>query len=397
METTASPILELGAVFLTAAIFGYVARRLGLPAVIGYLIVGVVAFQLLPEGMKPDREQVQLLADVGVVLLLFEVGIELDLGRLRREHRALLFAAPLQVVITTVLVGVAVILLGQDPIVAMIIGLCVALASSVVIVNITRSVMRRTNRATETALLGWSLLQDLTGVVLAAGLLAFFGAESRPPVEVMLGLLAFGGLTIVAARVFPHVLGHLHRYPDLFLLVAIAIGLLGAGIGSVVFYIPLALAAFVAGLAVTDSPMALEARHRLLPFRDVFAVLFFVGVGSLLDLGVLASGLDWVGIFIVLIVVAKVAPTYILASWAGLERPGQVSVGLGQVGEFSFVLISLVYAADALSPEIYTAFLAVIALSIGFAAVAARAPVKGWTRGAEKRHEGPASSAAGMA
>ncbi len=87
METTASPILELGAVFLTAAIFGYVARRVGLPAVIGYLVVGVVAFQLVPEAMKPDREQVQLLADVGVVLLLFEVGIELDLARLRREHR----------------------------------------------------------------------------------------------------------------------------------------------------------------------------------------------------------------------------------------------------------------------------------------------------------------------
>ncbi len=280
-------------------------------------------------------------------------------------------------------------LLGQDPVVAMIIGLCVALASSVVIVNITRSVMRRTNRATETALLGWSLLQDLTGVVLAAGLLAFFGAESRPPVEVLLGLLAFGGLTIVAARAFPHVLGHLHRYPDLFLLVAIAIGLLGAGIGSVIFHIPLALAAFVAGLAVTDSPMALEARHRLLPFRDVFAVLFFVGVGSLLDLGVLAGGLDWVAIFIALIVVTKIAPTYILASWARLERPGQVSVGLGQVGEFSFVLISLVYAADAVSAEIYAAFLAVITLSIGFTAVAARAPVKGWTRGTEKRQEGP--------
>ena len=94
MEATAIPILELGAVFLTAAVFGYAARRVGLPAVIGYLVVGLVVFQLLPEQAKPDRTQVQLLADVGVVLLLFEVGIELDLGRLRREHRSLLVASP---------------------------------------------------------------------------------------------------------------------------------------------------------------------------------------------------------------------------------------------------------------------------------------------------------------
>ena len=83
----------------------------------------------------------------------------------------------------------------------------------------------------------------------------------------------------MAARVFPRVLASLRRYPDLFLLVSIAGGLVGAGIGAVVFGIPLALAAFVAGLVIADSPMAGEARRRLLPFRDVFAVLFFVAVG----------------------------------------------------------------------------------------------------------------------
>ena len=106
MEETAIPILELGLLFLAAAVFGFISRRLGLPAVIGYLVVGLVAFQLLPEASKPDREQVQLLADVGVVLLLFEVGIELDVGRLRREHRSLLAASPLQIVATTFIAGI---------------------------------------------------------------------------------------------------------------------------------------------------------------------------------------------------------------------------------------------------------------------------------------------------
>lgn len=108
---TGMPILELGAVLLAAAASGWVARHVGLPAVIGYLLVGFAAFELLP-GYLPDREQIQLLADVGVVLLLFEVGVELDVGRLHREHRRLLLASPLQIALTTLLAGLAVTIIG---------------------------------------------------------------------------------------------------------------------------------------------------------------------------------------------------------------------------------------------------------------------------------------------
>jgi CPA2 family monovalent cation:H+ antiporter-2 len=397
MEATSLPILELGALFLAAAAFGYVARRVGLPAVIGYLIVGLVAFQLLPVASKPDREQVQVLADVGVVLLLFEVGIELDVGRLRREHRSLLVAAPLQVLATTVLAGVVLAWFGQPLEVALILGLCVAMSSSVVIVNITRSQSRRTNRHTETALLGWSLLQDLSGVVLGAVLLAFWDAGTRPPLEAIGSLVLFSLLALAAARLFPVVLGHLRHYPDLFLLFSIAGGLVGAGIGSVVFGIPLALAAFVAGLVVADSPMAGEARRRLLPFRDVFAVLFFVAVGSLLEPQALLGGLGWVAVFLGLLVVTKSGLIYVLARVGRLERPAQMAVGLSQLGEFSFVLVSVLFAARAVSPELHAGLLAVITLSIGASAIAVRAPLRGWVRGSEEHGHRPASSAAGMA
>jgi CPA2 family monovalent cation:H+ antiporter-2 len=381
MEATAIPILELGTLFLAAAVFGFAARRLGLPAVIGYLVVGLVAFQLLPEASKPDREQIQLLADVGVVLLLFEVGIELDVGRLRREHRSLLAASPLQILTTTLLAGIALTLLGQPIEVAMILGLCVAMSSSVVVVNITRSVRRHTNKHTETALLGWSLLQDLSGVLLAAVLLAIWGGDSRPPLEAMLGLGIFSVLAVLAARAFPIVLGRIREYPDLFLLVSIAGGLIGAGIGAVIFGIPLALAAFVAGLVIADSPMANEARRRLLPFRDVFAVLFFVAVGSLLELDALFGGLQWVAVFGVLLVVTKTVVIYVFSRVGRLERPAQMAVGLSQLGEFSFVLVSVLFAAGAVTAELHAGLLAVITLSIGISAVAVRAPLPGWTRG----------------
>jgi monovalent cation:H+ antiporter-2, CPA2 family len=392
MEVTALPILELGVVFLAAAVFGYFARRAGLPAVIGYLMVGLVAFQLLPESAKPDEEQVRLLADVGVVLLLFEVGIELDVGRLRREHRSLLAASPVQVLSTTVIAGVVLALLGQPLEIALVLGLCVAMSSSVVVVNITRSVTRRTNKATEMSLLGWSLLQDLTGVILGAFLLAIWNAEERDPLEALVGLGLFFLTAIVAARFFPRVLARLRAYPDLFLLVSIASGLIGAGIGAVVFGIPLALAAFVAGLVIADSPMAGEARRRLLPFRDVFAVLFFVSVGSLLVPNALLGGLQWVVIFVGLMLVTKTAVIYLLASLSGLDRPSQIATGLSQLGEFSFVLVSVLFVARDVSPELYAGLLAAITLTIGASAIAVRLPLNGWVRGHDEAHE-PAPAA----
>ncbi|MEA2027036.1 MAG: cation:proton antiporter [Chloroflexota bacterium] len=396
MEETAVPILELGAVFLAAAVLGYFSRRIGLPAVIGYLMVGLVAFQLLPEDSKPDEEQVRLLADVGVVLLLFEVGIELDVGRLRREHRSLLAASPLQILTTTAIAGAVLTFVGQPIEVAMVLGLCVAMSSSVVVVNITRSRTRRTNKATEMSLLGWSLLQDLAGVILGAFLLAVWNAGERDPIRALIDLGLFSLLAVIAARIFPAMLGRLSTFPDLFLLVSIAAGLIGAGIGSVIFGIPLALAAFVAGLVIADSPMAGEARRRLLPFRDVFAVLFFVSVGSLLDPDALLGGLGWMAIFVVLMVVAKTGVIYLFASIGGLERPSQIATGLSQLGEFSFVLVTVLFAAGDVTPELYAGLLATITLTIGASAVAVRLPVKGWVRGSEEHHD-HASSPAGMA
>ena len=393
MEETAIPILELGIVFLAAAVLGFVARRVGLPAVIGYLMVGLVGFQLLPEGSRPDEEFVRLLADVGVVLLLFEVGIELDVGRLRREHRSLLLASPLQIITSTILAGAALTIIGQPLEVALVLGLCVAMSSSVVVVNITRSVTRRTNKATEMSLLGWSLLQDLTGVIVGALVLAFWNAEERDPLEAIIGLGLFSLMAVVAARLFPAVLGHLRHYPDLFLLVSIASGLIGAGIGAVVFGIPLALAAFVAGLVIADSPMAGEARRRLLPFRDVFAVLFFVSVGSLLQPEALFGGLEWVFIFIGLMLVFKTGVIYLYSRLGALERPTQIATGLSQLGEFSFVLVSLVFVAGDVSPELYAGLLATITVTIGASAVAVRLPISGWVRGSEEHHDPAASPA----
>src|SRR3954470_3351455 len=175
MESAPS-VLELGALLVAAVAAGWLARRFALPAVVGYLVLGLAVSPFTP-GYVADRHQLQLLADVGVVLLLFEVGIEVDVARIRREQGALLVLAPLQTVLTTAVAGLAFAAAGIEPAVAGLLGLAIAFSSSVVIVNITRSRRRTTDRPTEDALLGWSVLQDITGVAIAAVLLALLGAR----------------------------------------------------------------------------------------------------------------------------------------------------------------------------------------------------------------------------
>jgi monovalent cation:H+ antiporter-2, CPA2 family len=130
MDATATPILELGAVLLAAAGAGWLARRASLPAVVGYLVVGLLISPFTP-GVVADRAQLQLFADVGVVLLLFEVGIEVDIEQLHREQRSLIWSAPLQVVITTAVAGIVGLVAGLPPFAAALLGLGVALSSSV--------------------------------------------------------------------------------------------------------------------------------------------------------------------------------------------------------------------------------------------------------------------------
>lgn len=161
------------------------------------------------------------------------------------------------------------------------------------------------------------------------------------------------GLAVAVAWVLPRVLHGLRAEKDLFLIVSVASGLAMAGAGAVAFGVPMALAAFVAGLTITESHAADEARRRLLPFRDLFAVLFFVTVGTLIDPNELGRGLGWLALLIGVLVGGKVLVAYLLARVTRLSvRPAQLALGLAQVGEFSFVLVAvrLIHAPERPTP-----------------------------------------------
>ena len=364
MESTAPAVFEIGFILLAAAIAGWVARRLGLPAVIGYLAVGLAVSPFTP-GYVAERQQLLLFADVGVVLLLFEVGIELDPLELGRERGRLFWLAPLQTVLTGALAAAAGSLAGLPPAGAVLLGLSIALSSSVVVVNITRSRRRTTDAATDHVLLGWSILQDLVGVTIAIVALIALGLEARSGVVAIELALIYAVIVVVATGLIPRFLRQLREEHDLFLIVSVASGLALAGIGALLFGIPLALAAFVSGLAITESREATEARERLLPFRDVFAVLFFVAIGALIDPASLLKGWAWLALLLALLLVTKILPTYLFARFGGLSgRPLQVAIGLGQIGEFSFVLATIGLSRNVIPRELYAAVLAAVVVTI---------------------------------
>jgi monovalent cation:H+ antiporter-2, CPA2 family len=373
---TAPLVLNVGVVLTAAATMGFAARKLGLPSVIGYLLTGLLVSPFTP-GFVADNNQLALLADIGVVLLLFEVGIELDLRKISREQKGLLWGVPTQIGYG-LLVGTPIFLwLGIPIFGALLMSLSIAMSSSVVIVNITRSPRRATDASTEQALLGWSLIQDVVGVAVAAIILALFGSGESSLLVAIGGLLGFGAIAIAASRVLPRVLRAVRWEKDLFLIYSVSFGLVLAALGTVVFGIPMALAGFVAGLAINQSRDTEEVRKAILPFRDLFAVLFFVVIGTLIEPKELISAWPFALLVLTLMIFLKTFPTMALAKIAKMNvRPTQLGVGVSQIGEFSFVLGSLAFAQELITRSQFTGLLVAVVLSITASTILIRRPVK---------------------
>lgn len=361
---TAPLVLAVGSALLLAAALGLLARRLGLPAIIGYLVAGLVVSPLVHD-FAPGATQIAVLADIGVVLLLFEVGIEVDVRRIRSEHSAVLWAVPAQVLLGTVASALVFHALGLPTFGAVMLGLSISLSSSVVVVNISRSRRRTTNPATEEALLSWSVLQDVCGVAAAAVLLTIFGATDKSAFVAILQLIGFTAVAYITAQVVPRILRQVRWEHDLFLIFSVSSALALAALGAVAFDVPMALAAFVAGLVINQEQDTNEVRRVLLPFRDLFAVLFFVVIGTLIDFREFVPALPYIFLSVGLLLIFKTLPIWLLAKAARLKaRPLQLAVGLSQLGEFSFVLTSVAVAAGALDEIHFTAILSAVVVTI---------------------------------
>ena len=361
---TAPLVLDVGIVLLAAATMGFVARKVGLPAVVGYLFTGLLVSPFTP-GYVASYDQLALLADIGVVLLLFEVGIEIDLRRISREQKAILWGVPAQVAIGIAIGTPVFLLLDISLFGALLLSLSIAMSSSVVIVNITRSRRRKTDTDTEEALLGWAVMQDVTGVAVAAIVLAIFGKSDKSLPLALGGIFGFVIVAFIAAKLIPKILRLVRWEKDLFLILSVAVGLTLAALGTVVFGIPMALAGFVAGLTINQSRDTDEVRKAILPFRDLFAVLFFVIIGSLIEPSQFSKAYPFALLIMGIVIFAKCLPVVLLAKIGKLKANSfQLGAGVGQVGEFSFVLGSIAYSQDAIDRAQFVGVLLAVVITI---------------------------------
>jgi CPA2 family monovalent cation:H+ antiporter-2 len=372
MVNNAPLIFDLALVLLLAVLMGLISRRIGLPAIIGYLFAGLIVSPFTP-GYVASSEQLSLLADIGVAILLFEVGIEIEFRKISKQQKQITWAAPIQVLIG--LSGAFIVYQFTDISFAgsMLIAIAVALSSSVVIVNITRSKKRTTNKETENSLLIWSVIQDVFGLLIAGVVIAIYTDTSNNPAVSIANLAIYIVIALFYGKAIHFVLDYVKKEKDLFLIFSFGSGLALAGLGSIAFNIPIALAAFVAGVAINRTEDTEELRRLLLPFRDIFAVLFFVVIGTLIIPDQFINALPFLLLLLVLLFGFKTLPIYLMAKLSKIKaRPLQLSIGLSQMGEFSFVLGSIVYAKGEINRAEFSALLIMLMISIAFATVFVR-------------------------
>ena len=364
----------LSAAFLAALI----AVRLRLPPIVGYLLAGVVVGPFTP-GFVADADLAPQLAEIGVILLMFGVGVHFSPGDLYAVRGIALPGAIGQIAIATVMgIGVAT-WWGWSVGEGLVFGLALSVASTVVLL---RALEERHAIATPAGRIavGWLLVEDLATVValvLLPAIAGSLGGAERGGGDDLVRTLAltFGKVVlfavlmlVVGARFIPwlllRVVGRGSRELTLLAVLTAALGIAYAG--AELFGISFALGAFVAGLVVGQSPVGHEAGEQVVPLQDAFAVLFFVSVGMLIDPAFLLDEPGRILIVAAIIIVGKTvaALVIVLGLRGGLGKALVVAAALGQIGEFSFILAAEGQALDLLPDAGYNLILAGALVSI---------------------------------
>lgn len=364
------PLLrDLLTLLLLAVPVALVCHRVRLPTIVGFMLVGVVSG---PHGLRllSELDAVTVLADIGVALLLFVIGLEFSFQRLLRMRRLLFLGGGLQVVITSGLAAAIVVLAGRRLPHGVLVGFLIAVSSTALVM---RSYQDRAELDAPhgRVALGILLFQDLCIIpmMILVPVLAGEGQGSLLHIALALGKALLALLVIIgAARLaVPFLLRHVVRLrsAEVFIittaLVVIGTSWLTAELG-----LSLAIGAFIAGLVLSESDYSHQVVADFLPFRDLFISLFFISMGMLLSIGQLVDRLPLVLASAAGLILLKVGTGTLVVRLLGY--PSRVAlltgIGLAQVGEFSFVLAKEGIGAGLLSPADYQVFLGAAVISM---------------------------------
>lgn len=358
-------LVALGA----ALALGALAHRLRLPPMLGYVAAGLVVGPATP-GFVADREEVLALADIGVALLMFSIGLQFSIGELRSVGARILAGTPIQVAITMGIGTGTGLLLGWSLVEALFIGGAVSVCSTVVLVKVAgESALHTTSYGR--AALGVSIVQDLITVVLVVALTALGSREEEPLINLMgrvaiaLGFVAL--VLIGGSRLLPRLLGMIAglRSRELFV-ISVAVIAIGTAFAASALGVSVALGAFVAGLALADSDLTASVLGEIVPLRELFSTFFFVSIGVLLQPAAIIEAWPVVLGLLVIITLGKALPVAALAYFDGQRPSSALRSGalIGQSGEFSFVLASAGLAVGAVQHDTFSLAMGAVVISI---------------------------------
>lgn len=394
-------IILLAVGFGVALFFGYIAARLRLPPLIGYLIAGIIISPNTP-GIEADIHLANQLAELGVMFLMFGVGMHFSLNDLLQVRRIALPGAILQIAVATLLgIGVS-MLWGWSFGSTLVFGLSLSCASTVVLLKALgdRGLLDSVNGKIA---VGWLLVEDLVMVlvlVLLPATAVLLGGKAPAGAEgniwltlgitllKVIGFIAF--MLIVGKRVVPIIMQFVARLGsrELFTLTVVAAAVSIAYGSYAIFGVSMALGAFFAGMVVKESDFSHRAEEETLPLREIFSILFFVSVGMLFDPHILIERPLHILAVIAIIMVGKTLAAMALVLFFRYPINTALTVGasLAQIGEFSFILATLGVSLGLLTLEAQNLILAgaLFSITLNSFIFSAIEPVQRWIR--ERSH-----------
>jgi CPA2 family monovalent cation:H+ antiporter-2 len=361
---------DLAYVFTAALLGGIVAQKLRQPLILGYVLGGIVIGPFTPGPTVSEVHGLELLAEIGVILLMYSIGMEFSIKDLLRVKWVSLVGGPLGILAVIALSSGAGWLMNWSLSQSISIGAVVSLASTMVLSHL---LLNRGELHSEhgRAMIGITLVDDLVFVIMVVLLptLAELSGSRILSIGVAFGkaLLILVPVVFITTKLVPPLMERVTktRSQELYVLVALALGFATAA-ATQALGLSLALGAFLAGIIISDSEHGHQTLAYVLPFRDAFAALFFVTIGALINPQALISNLPLLAAIGALIVLGKsVIWTAVVRLFRyPFETALMVGIGLTQIGEFSYVLVKLARDAGLVKPEVYGATLAASLLTI---------------------------------
>ena len=370
-------LTNLSVSLVLALFLGLITQRLRLSPIVGYLLAGIIIGPQTP-GFVGDLKMAAELAEIGVILLMFGVGLHFDLKDLLEVKRIALPGAVVQILVATLLAIIVTSVLGMDATSGLVIGFAVSVASTVVVVRVLMDNEMLHSPQGHIAV-GWLIVQDIFTVLLLVAMPALANATGEHQSEnqsvffslgfAVVKVVSLGLVVVVGGRlVIPWLLRQVAhtRSRELFTLSILAIALAIATSSAIVFGVSMALGAFLAGMVVGQTELSHQAAADAMPMRDVFTVLFFVSVGMLFDPRVMVDHPSLLLALLGIVLIANPIAAFIVA-WTmhySFRTAITVAIVLSQIGEFSFLLANEAMRSKLLTAEGQSLLVACSILSI---------------------------------